>query len=63
MNTSENPAELFGLRLAHVGINTNTPEEAASTADALCALLGIKRGEEPFRPSRCPRSLAASLRS
>ena len=46
MNTSENPAELFGLRLAHVGINTNTPEEAASTADALCALLGIERGEE-----------------
>ena len=48
MATSENPVELFGLRLAHVGINTNSPEEAEATADALCALMGIERGEGPF---------------
>ena len=54
---TQNPAELFGLRLAHVGINTTTPEEAAATADALCALLGIDRGEEPFPVS----SFAGSL--
>ena len=44
MTGSDSPVELFGLRLAHIGINTNTPEDAASTADALCALLGIARG-------------------
>ncbi|MBM6817057.1 VOC family protein [Olsenella uli] len=48
MPASENPVELFGLRLAHVGINTTSPDEAAATADALCALLGIERGAEPF---------------
>ena len=48
MPASDNPVELFGLRLAHVGINTNSPEEAEATADALCALMGIERGEGPF---------------
>lgn len=48
MAASENPVELFGLRLAHLGVNTDTPEEAARTADAFCALLGVPRGEEPF---------------
>ena len=57
MSASDNPVELFGLRLAHIGINTTTPEDAASTADALCALLGIARGEEPFPVS----SFAGSL--
>lgn len=57
MTSSDNPVELFGLRLAHVGINTPTPEDAASTADALCALLGVERGEEPFPVS----SFAGSL--
>ena len=57
MTSSDNPVELFGLRLAHVGINTSTPEDAASTADALCALLGVERGEEPFPVS----SFAGSL--
>ena len=48
MPASDNPVELFGLRLAHVGINANSPEEAEATADALCALMGIERGEGPF---------------
>ena len=47
MAASENPVELFGLRLAHVGINTNSPEEAEATADALCAHSGHRRGEGP----------------
>ena len=57
MTTSENPVELFGLRLAHVGVNTTSPEEAAATADAFCALLSVPRGEEPFPVS----SFAGSL--
>ena len=57
MAASENPVELFGLRLAHVGVNTGSPEEAAATADAFCSLLGIERGDEPFPVS----SLAGSL--
>ena len=48
MAACESPIELFGLRLAHVGINTTSAADAAATADALCALLGVARGEEPF---------------
>lgn len=48
MATSENPADLFGLRLAHVGVNTDSPEEASRVSDLFCALLGVGRGEEPF---------------
>ena len=48
MAACESPVELFGLRLAHVGINTTSAADAAATADALCALLGVARGEEPF---------------
>lgn len=51
MAECESPVELFDLRIAHVGINTDSPEEASATADALCALLGIARGEEPFPKS------------
>ncbi len=47
MTAADNPVELFDLRLAHVGINTTSAEDAAATADALCALLGVARGEEP----------------
>lgn len=43
---SENPVELFGLRLAHVGLNEDTPEAAGRTTDALCALLGVPRSGE-----------------
>ena len=45
---TENPIELFDLRIAHVGINTTSPDDAARTANLVCALLGIPRGEEPF---------------
>lgn len=48
MAACESPVELFGLRLAHVGINTTSAADASATADALCALLGVARGEEPF---------------
>ena len=48
MTTADNPVELFDLRLAHVGINTTSAADAAATADVLCALLGVARGEEPF---------------
>ena len=48
MPSSENPSELFGLRLAHVGVNAASPEEASAIADAFCALLGVPRGVEPF---------------
>ena len=57
MTASDSPAELFGLRLAHVGVNTTSPEEAAVTADAFCTLLGIPRGEEPFPVSSFSGSL------
>ena len=57
MSASDNPVELFGLRLAHLGVNTSTPDEAAATADAFCTLLGVPRGEEPFPVS----SFAGSL--
>ena len=48
MTAADSPVELFGLRLAHVGINTTSAADAAATADVLCALLGVARGEEPF---------------
>ena len=48
MTAADNPIELFDLRLAHVGINTTSAADASATADALCALLGVARGEEPF---------------
>ena len=48
MTAADNPVELFDLRIAHVGINTTSPDDASATADALCALLGVARGEEPF---------------
>ena len=57
MTTSDSLVELFGLRLAHVGVNTTSPEEAAATADAFCTLLGIPRGEEPFPVSSFSGSL------
>ena len=44
----ENPAELFDMHIAHVGINANDPEESGRVADLFCSLLGVERGEEPF---------------
>ncbi len=42
----DSPQELFGLRLAHVGINGGTPEEASSLADSF-AFLGLAKAETP----------------
>lgn len=56
----ENPVDLFDLRVAHVGINTDSPEEASRVANLICALLGIERARSPFRSRRFP---APSLRS
>lgn len=40
------PQEL-GLRIAHVGINAGTPEEAQRVARLFCALLGLEMGKTP----------------
>ena len=43
---SSTPQELFGLRLAHIGINGGTSGEASSVADAF-AFLGLAKEETP----------------
>lgn len=46
--TSENPVELFGMYVAHVGINAQKPEEAEAVADRFSLLMGLpKREMEP----------------
>lgn len=46
--TSENPVELFGMYVAHVGINAQEPEEAEAVADRFSLLMGLpKREMEP----------------
>lgn len=37
------PAELFGMRIAHVGVNTTSVEEAERVAALFCGLLGVGR--------------------
>ena len=44
--SGESPVELFGLRLAHVGVNEEMPEASDRTTGALCALLGLPRVDE-----------------
>jgi catechol 2,3-dioxygenase-like lactoylglutathione lyase family enzyme len=39
--------ELFDMRLAHVGINAENPEEAADIAAAFQAMLGLEPIETP----------------
>lgn len=39
----ENPVELFNMYVAHVGINTSTPEDAEDVAAKFCTLLGVPR--------------------
>lgn len=41
MPTSENPVDLFGLRIAHIGINTDSPEEADRVAAQFETLMGL----------------------
>lgn len=40
---SDDPVELFGLRIAHIGINESSPEEAERTAGRFEALMGLAR--------------------
>lgn len=41
MTASDNPVELFDLRIAHIGINTDTPAAADETAGRFEALMGL----------------------
>jgi catechol 2,3-dioxygenase-like lactoylglutathione lyase family enzyme len=41
MAVSDDPKELFGLRIAHAGINGKDPEDAKRIAETLAALLGL----------------------
>ena len=43
----ENPVELFGMRVAHVGINAGTPEEAERIARQFSLLMGLDPVETP----------------
>lgn len=43
----KSPQELFGFRLAHVGINAKNAEEASSIADQFVALLGMTKSATP----------------
>lgn len=44
----ENPVELFGMRVAHVGINAGTEEEAERIADRFALLMGLSKDEKPI---------------
>ena len=45
---AENPVDLFGMRVAHVGINAGTPEEAEQIADRFALLMGLPKRETPI---------------
>lgn len=45
---SKNPVDLFGMRIAHVGINAATPEEAERIADRFSLLMGLPKRETPI---------------
>lgn len=47
MDTRTTPQELFGLRLAHVGINASDEAEAASIAQLFSSLMGLETHETP----------------
>ena len=38
---SQNPVELFGMHVAHVGINAQNPQEAKEMADLFATLMGL----------------------
>lgn len=44
----ENPVELFGMRIAHVGINAENAEEAEHIADQFAQLMGLPKVETPI---------------
>ncbi len=47
MDTQKTPQELFGLRLAHVGINAADEVEAAAIAQLFSCLMGLETRETP----------------
>lgn len=47
MNTQD-PVEKLGLRIAHVGINAASPQEAAEVADLFSTLMGLPAIETPI---------------
>lgn len=46
--TGDNPVELFGMRVAHVGINAKDPEDAARIADDFSVLMGLPVRDTPI---------------
>lgn len=42
-NDQDDPKQLFGLRLTHVGINAASDEEAEAIAERFQTLMGLKR--------------------
>ena len=44
---ANDPKELFGLRLAHVGINAANASEAEHVADLFQSLMGLEKSETP----------------
>ncbi len=44
---NENPVELFGLHVAHVGINAQNPDEAREIADLFAQLMGLPAIDTP----------------
>lgn len=45
---SQNPVELFGMHVAHVGINAQNPQEAKEMADLFATLMGLPTIETPI---------------
>ena len=46
-SAGQNPVELFGMRIAHVGINAGTEEEAKRIADRFALLMGLSPVDTP----------------
>lgn len=47
-DTVQTPMELFGMRLAHVGINAGSAEEAEAIAQRFSLLMGLEPSETPI---------------
>lgn len=45
---NESPQELFGMRVAHFGINAKNPEEAAQIANDFSVLMGLPAYDTPI---------------
>lgn len=47
MNKADNPVELFGLHVAHVGINGTDPKDALEIAELFQTMMGLPVIETP----------------